>query len=109
MLDKDYDYKRKIVCAAIRAEDRSVLVGIRHYSADMHATIDLMGEAGKKFSHRSGDDQGFVDTWGTYHTRAEAYLIASKFNQIINRQALSFRRTDDPKINEELLYSECLY
>jgi hypothetical protein len=73
--------KIKIVCAAIRAEDGSILVGIRHYSPDMIEQMKARTD-GSKFYHRSGDDQGFVDQFGNYYTRENAFLIASVNGQI---------------------------
>lgn len=91
-------YQRRIVCAAIRAEDDDVLIGIRHYSADMHKQIYRRVD-GEKFTHRHGDDQGFVDQHGVYLTREEAYKVALAANQIVRPQACT---------NNEL-YSEGLY
>lgn len=89
---------RRIVCAAIRAADGELLLGIRHYSLDMHAQISKRID-GEKFTHRGGDDQGFVDQFGAYLTRAEAYRVASESRQIINPDACPNYK----------LYSEGLY
>ncbi len=87
-----------IVCAAIRAEDGDLLIGIRHYSADMILQMNARTD-GKKFQHRMDDDQGFIDQDGNYYTRAEAYLIAKENGQIINPSAC----------RDGELYSEGLY
>ena len=89
--------QRRVVCAAIRAADGEVLVGIRHYSADMHKQIDRRSD-GDKFFHRGGRDQGFVDQWGVYMDRREAFDVAMKADQIINMNACTHE-----------LYSEGLY
>ena len=89
---------RRVVCAAIRAADGSVLLGIRHYSSDMHRQI-AMREDADKFLHRNGEDQGFVDQHGVYMTRREAYDVALKADQIIHSEAC---------LRDEL-YSEGLY
>jgi hypothetical protein len=94
--------KRRIVCAAIRASDGSVLLGIRHYSADMIEQINARAD-GEKFLHRSGDDQGFVDQFWNYWTRRQAYDIAEDQSQIWDWRART-EGTDGP-----LLHSECLY
>lgn len=91
-------YVRRVVCAAIRAEDGCVLVGIRHYSADMHAQLAARTD-GPKFHHRSGADQGFVDQHGVYMTRTEAYAVAVQAGQITNPDACG----------PDTLYSEGLY
>jgi len=88
----------RIVCAAIRASDGSIITGIRHYSWDMSAQITARKDS-EKFQHRHGDDQGFVDQRGNYYTRAEAWAIAAREGQII--------RTIHGQ--EGTLYSENMY
>jgi hypothetical protein len=90
--------QRRIVCAALRAADGDVLVGIRHYSTDMRKQIQSRAD-GDKFNHLGEEDQGFVDQWGSYMTRAEAYMVADKVGQIMNHEACTPGR----------LYSEGLY
>lgn len=92
------DPTRRIVCAAIRAENGDVIVGIRHYSTDMHYQIRNRPD-GHRFENRFGDDQGFVNTWGEYLTRKEAYAVALALGQIIRPEACT----------GEVLYSEGLY
>lgn len=94
---------RRVVCAAIRAADGSVLLGIRHYSADMHRQIELRTD-GAKFRNRLDDDQGFVDQHGVFMSRAEAYLVARHAGQYIDMNRCS-KNVD----HEWQLYSEGLY
>lgn len=94
--------ERRIVCAAIRAADGEVLLGIRHYSRDMHRQIDQRHD-GVKFTHRHDPDQGFVDQHGVYLTREEAYPIALANGQIARPDACG-QGLEGPK-----LYSEGLY
>ena len=91
---------RRVVCAAIRAEDGDVLLGIRHYSEDMHKQIDARRDGGK-FKHRHGDDQGFIDQHGVYMTRKQAFDVAESADQIAYLTAC-----DD---HNRMLYSEGLY
>lgn len=93
---------RRVVCAAIRAADGEVLPGIRHYSRDMHRQIEQRRD-GEKFVRRHDPDQGFVDQFGAYMTREEAYLVAQAAGQIV-RPDLCSTGLDGPK-----LYSEGLY
>lgn len=93
---------RRVVCAAIRAADGSVLLGIRHYSADMHAQIEARHD-GEKFKHRLDEDQGFVDQHGVFMDRREAYRVAQIAQQIF-RPAACGDGLDGPR-----LYSEGLY
>src|SRR5689334_19485237 len=74
--------QRRVACAAIRAMDGSLLLGIRHYGEDMHIQI-LARRDGGKFEQRLGDDQGFVDQYGVYMTREEAYQVALAAGQIV--------------------------
>lgn len=89
---------RAIVCAAIRAEDGSLVLGIRHYSQDMFDQIEQRGDR-EKFYHRGSTNQGFVDQYGIYLTRREAFVVAESANQINNYDACP----------DYTLYSEGLY
>ncbi len=99
--------ERRIVCAAIRAADGSVLIGIRHYSADMHAQIEARRD-GAKFNHRLDHDQGFVDQYGRFLSREEAFALAYENGQITHPQACSPGLNDKGE-NVMKLYSEGLY
>ncbi len=94
--------QRRVVCAAIRAADGDVLLGIRHYSADMHRQIDARRD-GEKFKHRHDSDQGFVDQRGVYMTREEAWTVAQAAGQVFDPLACG-HGLDGTK-----LYSEGLY
>ena len=50
----------------------------------------------EKFYYRSGDDQGFVDQYGVYMTRREAYIVAFTAGQVYSNDTRE-------------LYSEDLY
>lgn len=89
---------RRIVCAAIRAANGDLILGIRHYSQDMHYQISNRPD-GHRFENRHDDDQGFVNTWGEYLTRKQAYIVAQRNNQIIRPEACT----------DGVLYSEGLY
>jgi hypothetical protein len=93
---------RRVVCAAIRAADGDVLLGIRHYSNDMHWQLGRRVD-GQKFKHRHDEDQGFVDQYGVFMSREEAYAVALAAGQIAHPQACGVG-LDGPK-----LYSEGLY
>lgn len=90
--------QRLVVCAALRAEDGDILLGIRHYSPDMHRNIEARAY-GEKFLRLSDENQGFVDQWGKYMSREEAYTVALEAGQIRYQYACSHGR----------LYSEALY
>jgi hypothetical protein len=94
--------QRRVVCAAIRAADGSLLLGIRHYSRDMYKQIAARHD-GFKFKHRRDEDQGFVDQRGVWMSREEAYQVAEAAGQIVRPEACG-QGLDGPK-----LYSEGLY
>lgn len=94
--------QRRVVCAAIRAADGEILVGIRHYSPDMVRNIEARHD-GDKFRYRLDRDQGFVDQWGNWMSRTEAYQIAAANGQIIRPDQCP------PALDEPRLYSEGLY
>lgn len=89
---------RRVVCAAIRADDGCLLLGVRHYDAGMNAQMVQRRDA-EKFYHKEGADQGFVDQHGVYMTRTEAFKVAQEAGQIIDIKACGNGR----------LYSEGLY
>lgn len=93
---------RRIVCAAIRAADGELLVGIRHYSPDMRKQIEKR-QGGEKFCHRHDEDQGFVDQWGGWISREDAYQLAAANGQLLYPAACG-HGLHGPK-----LYSEGLY
>lgn len=74
---------RRVVCAAIRNAAGDLLLGIRHYSADMHKQIEARRD-GESFCHRHDEDQGFVDQHGVWMDRFEAFTVADEAGQIIN-------------------------
>ena len=93
---------RRVVCAAIRADDGELLLGIRHYSPDMHRQIKKRTD-GRKFKQRLDKHQGFVDQHGVFMSRLEAYEVAKSAGQIAYPNANGMS-PDGPR-----LYSEGLY
>jgi len=94
--------QRRIVCAAIRAADGRLLLGIRHYSPDMHKQIDARTD-GHKFNRRLDEDQGFVDQHGVFLSREEAYCVAETAGQIVRPKACGVG------LSGPRLYSEGIY
>ena len=86
----------RIVAAAMRMKDSSIVVGIRHFSPDMRA---IMKRAyGEKDYHLQVAEQGFVDQYGAFYDREAAWIVAEREGQI--REQVSVPGT---------LYSENLY
>lgn len=98
---------RRVVCAAIRAADGSLLLGIRHYSGDMVRQMTQRVD-GRKFENRLDEDQGFVDQHGVFMDRFEAYRVALDAEQIINPNLCGFG-IDGTGVAAAKLYSEGLY
>ncbi len=98
--------ERRVVCAAIRAESGKLLLGIRHYSEDMKAQLFHRADA-TDFFNRKGADQGFVDQYGVYMTREEAWRVAYVGGQISNAKFIE-GTTRSPDTQPKL-YSEDLY
>lgn len=94
--------ERRVVCAAIRAADGEVLLGIRHYSRDMHRQIEQRVD-GAKFNNRLDEDQGFVDQHGVWMSREEAYQVAAETGQVL------YPRACGDGLAGPKLYSEGLY
>ena len=93
---------RRVVCAALRAADGRLLLGIRHYSADMHAQLARRDDR-NRFQQLLDENQGFVDQHGVYMTREEAYRVAEAAGQIAYPEACGMG------LNGPKLYSEGLY
>lgn len=92
----------RVVCAAIRAADGELLLGIRHYSRDMNRQIEQRVD-GHKFKKRLDEDQGFVDQFGNWLSRTEAFKLAKVRGQIYDIEACGVG------IEGPRLYSEGLY
>lgn len=84
-----------IVAAAMLMNDGDALVGIRHFSPEMRKTAEKA--YGPEY-YKKVKEQGFVDQWGEFFNREDAWKIAEANGQI--RFEVSTPGT---------LYSECLY
>jgi hypothetical protein len=96
----------RIVCAAMLMDNGDIVVGIRHFSPDMRA---IMLKAYGEGYHRKVKEQGFVDQFGKFYNRKDAWNLAKTNKQII--RATGWETT--PKIEElednKVLFSENLY
>lgn len=72
----------RIVCAAVRLKDGLVVCGARHFDSRMRdalcriSTHDMDGTL-------TGAKQGFIDQYGSFLTREEAWTVAHTNGQII--------------------------
>jgi hypothetical protein len=98
----DYDVTQladqRVVCAAQRNRTTGAIVtGARHFDKTMHNTIALIDP-----NHEQGwaqSQSGFIDQFGTFLTREEAWIVATLRGQIIRRCGN----------DERQLFSENLY
>ena len=74
--------KRRVVCAANKFPDGTIILGARHWDPLMRATF-------KKLyidRHEAGlEQQGFIDQYQNFMTREEAWVVAMEAGQIIRR------------------------
>lgn len=84
----------RVVCAAVKIADGTVICGPRHWDNTMRAQAKALGVKPGK-----GEEQGFVDQFGNFLSRKEAYKVAKDNDQICRNIS-----GDD-----ETLYSEHLY
>lgn len=67
----------RIVCAAIRYKDGTIVAGARHFDSVMRPFV--MQHEGEK------PEQGFIDQHGKFYGRRHAWRIAEMHNQIVRR------------------------
>ena len=87
----------RIICAAILYNDEILVVGPRHSDSVMLEQVDA-----RRITKFSKNVQGFIDQFGDFWTRQEAWKIAEKNGQI-------YRRCGGDTANGGTLYSENLY
>ncbi len=93
--------KTYIICSAVKYKD-NVIAGRRH--GDAFSTLErfLSPELYKSIK-REDIVCGFIDNWGDFHTRAEAWVIAIDADQVLYGKG-----TQDPN-ETPILISEHLY
>ena len=95
---------QRVVCAANRMPDGFMFIGARHWDMHMHQQADNYKQVGgTKENSLVKAEQGFIDQFGNFLTREEAWEIARRQGQII-------RECSDPIDCEDgMLFSENLY
>jgi len=91
------DVQRRVAMSACRVNGY-ILVGVRHFCPIMRMQMEAIGMTGDIFEreHNMDTDQGFVDQWGVWMSRQEAYVVAKEAGQIIRED-----------VTPGTLYSEC--
>ena len=91
---------RRVVCAANKLDDGTVICGARHWDGVMRAVCRKLDDsAGRTVTVA---EQGFIDQRGRFLSRQEAWEVAEAAGQIA-------RRVGGDKSNGGTLYSENLY
>lgn len=85
--------KRVVITAANRFKCGSVVLGIRHWCPKMCEMVDRLG------LDSADHEQGFVDQFGHFLTREEAFMVV-----YVNNQKLRM-----PPLEDGVLYSENLH
>ena len=75
----DPNFSDRIVSAAMLMDDGLIVVGVRHFSPDMRATLRRIYGDGY---HRRVKEQGFIDIRGAFLDRTEAWKRAEATGQI---------------------------
>lgn len=92
----------RIVCAAMRHVGLGIIIpSARHWDKISRNIVKTINET-KQITKSSEWEQGFIDKFGDFHDRQEAWKLAHNANQIIQRVG-----GDDS--NGGTLYSENLY
>jgi len=78
-----YKDLRRVVCAAMRHSSGHIVCSPRHFDSLVHMQLEQLEKAG--LTGWSGAEQGFVDQFGNFLTRAEARDIAERQGQILRR------------------------
>lgn len=91
-------FTHRIVSAAIRNKDGSIILGVRHFDNLMHDQIQSLPEEKIKLWYEEDVDQGFIDNRREFLTREQALAVAIAAGQILEKTG--------PK---DELFSEDLY
>jgi len=67
---------QRIVCAAIILKSGHIIASARHFDMLMRKQIDRCGLTIR------GAEQGFIDQWGNFLSREEAWIVAERQEQI---------------------------
>lgn len=74
--------QRRVICAACKYPDGTMLVGPRHFDKTMCDQYHKMAAAGKAPHQESDTEQGFIDQDGVFMDRREALAVALAAGQV---------------------------
>lgn len=89
----------RIVCAAVRMPNGVLILGVRHWDGFMAQYVRSFGGRQAFSAYGRDEEQGFVDQFGNFLNREDAWKVAEQAGQIIRRVGG----------DEGCLYSENLY
>lgn len=90
---------RRVVCAANLLDGAHLLLGARHWDKLMRSQLGYYEE---HVGIAREEEQGFIDQWGVFMSRTEAWQVAVAAGQIL-------KRCGGDDANGGTLYSENLY
>lgn len=97
---------QRVVCSANKLSNGMIVLGVRHWDSFMCNAFDNLIENIENYECSDlevylldNHEQGFIDQYGNFLTRKEAYVIAEKNNQIVR----------DIGYETDELYSEHIY
>jgi hypothetical protein len=99
IINGDEIMQRVIVCAANQYGDH-IICGARHHDKVMNNQLRKLKDLG--VTSFKGATQGFIDQYGVFLNRTEAWVVATEADQIV-------RRCLGDDIDGGTLYSENLY
>ena len=104
--DPDAPVVRRVVCAANKMNDGTLLVGARHWDSVMHATAKAISAPAFEYKWDMDKEvQGFIDQFGVFMDREEAWVVALAAGQIRYVEGWNYK----PGKQVYHLYSENLY
>lgn len=78
---QSHNFPNRIVIAANLYQCGTVILGVRHNGIEMNKQIAMLISVGKKPEGKAV--QGFMDIFGQFKTREEAWIIANEAGQIL--------------------------
>lgn len=88
---------RFVVCAAVKYGEDIVVAGARHFDRVMHSQLDQM-----VLDEADGFIEGFIDQFGVFMDRSEAYQIALAGGQINKRRLKTGNQGSTELFSEDL-------
>ena len=101
------DFSKRIVCAANRYMKKVIVCGPRHGDGTMHTVLNYLPD-----EYMNSEEQGFVNTWGQFLNRKDAWKVACYNNQIVRPVGNQLEENKDLMNiidSETELFSENLY